>query len=458
MPRAVSTERGADRDDPHSPLEGPSAQGSGNTVRSAEVVQGRASRAAAAAAIEAHVAVLQGKPLRAATSEALARHEKLGGKERRFVAWSVRELSRHLRWLDSSMRAHGWAPSKLSLPEDQALLRFALWRRERCGASADRVMVEVALPGPVRPRTLPDAVLRQELNRVVVIEIGGSPLDRLAALHSFPTWLAEAIERSAPEGSLEAVLCALNREPGLSFRARPPGTRGVLLAELTAAGIRVLPCDEAPDALRLEDAGRSVFESRWVKEGRLQVMDLGSQMLGEFCGARAGQVAVDLCAGAGGKTLLLADAVGPNGRVYACDRSQGRLKDAKARASELKLRHVSFPIEPRLDLADIVLIDAPCSGTGTFAREPDQKWKLSKDKVAELQKTQLEILEKVAPKVRAGAAIVYGTCSVLRDEDETVVERFLAKHPTFSLDGAPLRVWPHRLDGGGFFGARLVKR
>ena len=76
--------------------------------------------------------------------------------------------------------------------------------------------------------------------------------------------------------------------------------------------------------------------------------------------------------------------------------------------------------------------------------------------IAELQKTQLEILEKVAPKLKAGGVIVYGTCSVLRDEDETVVERFLSKHPAFSLGGAPLRVWPHRLDGGGFFGARLV--
>ncbi len=420
-------------------------------------VVGRPSRAAAAAALKAHVAVLGGEPLRAAIGAELDAAEKLGGKERRFVAFAARELSRHQRRLDLTARALGRPPSSLQLTEDQALLRYALWRRHLTHASADRVLVELALPGPLRPRSLPDAVLAAELAKDVSLDFGPTPLEQAANYHSFPTWLAQAIERAAPKGELAAVLEALNREPFLTLRARPPGTREELLAALRADGHEVAPCAQAPDALRVTDERRAVFETRWMKEGRLQVMDLGSQLLAALCRAQPGQIVVDACAGAGGKTIFLADAVGPTGRVYACDAKPQRLKEARARAHALKLRHVSFPHEPRLDLADIVLVDAPCSGVGTLSREPDQKWKLSPKKVEDFARTQRQILDGIAPKVKPGCVVVYGTCSLLGEEDEDVVAGFLAAHPDFAPDGEALRVWPHRLDGGGFFGARLKK-
>ncbi len=421
-------------------------------------VVGKPTRAAVSAAIKAHVAVIKGKPLRAAISEQLFENEKLGGKERRFVAFASRELSRHLRRVDLSAKAHGWPPSKLSLPEDLAILRFALWRKELTHASAARTSLELALPGPIRPRSLPDAVLAKILGQEVTLELGKTPVDRAANIHSFPTWLAEAISASAPQGQLEPILEALNREPFMTFRVRPPGSRDQLLEAANAEGFALVPCADAPDAVQVSDERRAIFDSRWVKEGRLQVMDLGSQQLAALCRPTEGQTVVDYCAGAGGKTIYLADAVGPKGRVYAWDNNPKRLKEGKQRVGEAKLRHVSFPNEPRLDLADLVLVDAPCSGTGTLGREPDQKWKLSKDAVVEFTKTQRQILDQVSAKMKAGAVLVYGTCSVLRDEDEAVVEGFLAQHPEFSLDGPMLRVWPHQIDGGGFFGARLIKR
>lgn len=421
-------------------------------------IVGRASRAGVTAVIEAHLLVGKGKPMRAAITETLGKHPKLGGNDRRFVAFAVRELSRHLRRIDLAGRARGRPPSSLKLNEDQAIMRYALWRREITGASAEAVMTEVALPGPVRPRSVADAVLREALVNDVPLDFGDDPLEAAAARHSFPTWLAKAIAAAAPPGELDAVLGALNREPFVTFRVLPPGTRDALLAELLQAGFPVRACPEVADALQLTDEGRQIFESRWMKEGRLLVMDLGSQLLAELCRAAPGQTVVDYCAGAGGKTIVLATAVGPTGRVYAHDTSARRLEEAKARTAQLKLRHVSFPKVPRLDLADLALIDAPCSGTGTLAREPDQKWRLTQEKIAAFQATQLELLATVAAALKPGATIVYGTCSVLRDENEAVVERFLAGHPGFQLDGPPLRVWPHRIDGGGFFGARLVKR
>lgn len=419
-------------------------------------IVGIASRKAATAVLTAHVAVIKGTPMRRAIGEALAGGGNLGGKERRFIAFATRELSRHLRRLNLSAAARGYATSKLSLAEDQAIFRYAIWRRDICGAGVEKIMTEVALPGPIRPRGIPDQVIRAELERAVEIDFGATPLDQAANRHSFPTWLAERIAAIAPEGELDQVLEALNREPTLTLRARPVGTRDALVAELSAKKYEVEACTELPDALRVTDGSRAIFESRWMKEGRLQVMDLGSQLLAAFCKAQPGQTVVDYCAGAGGKTLVLADAVTTTGRVFAWDHSEKRLKEARNRVGELKLRHVSFPSPPRIDLADLVLIDAPCSGTGTLGREPDQKWKLSAKQIDELTVTQLGILRDVSKHLKRGGVIVYGTCSVLRDENEGVVERFVAAQPEFKVDEV-LRVWPHRLEGGGFFGARLIK-
>lgn len=419
-------------------------------------IVGIASRKAATAVLKAHVAVLKGTPMRRAISEALHEGGNLGGKERRFIAFGTRELSRHLRYLNLAASARAYPMSKLNLPEDQAVFRYALWRRFVCKAGVEKIMTEVQLPGPIRPRGIPDSVVRNEISRDVELDLGSTPIDRAANLHSFPTWLAEKIAAIAPEGELEAILEALNREPALTLRVRPLGSRDQLVSDLLAQKIPAEPCAEVPDALRISDGSRAVFDSRYMKEGRLQVMDLGSQMLAAFCEAKPGQTIVDYCAGAGGKTLVLADAVTNTGRVFAWDLSEKRLKEARTRVGELKLRHVSFPSPPRIDLADLVLIDAPCSGTGTLGREPDQKWKLTAKQIAELTVTQLGILNDVAKRLKPGATIVYGTCSVLREENEGVVEAFLKDHPEFKGAGQ-LRVWPHRLEGGGFFGARLVK-
>lgn len=418
-------------------------------------VQGRPSRPAAATAIKAHQAALEGRPLRAAISEALANEPKLGGKERRFAAWAARELSRHQRFIDLLAKTHGHAPSGFKLEGDVAILRYTLWRRHLTHASAERTLFEVALPGPLRPRSIPDALLAQVCD-VLEPQLPPDPLERSATVHSFPQWLAAAIARSAPSGEADAVLASLNRDPVIWLRARPPGTRDDVLSKLKAEGIEVQP-GPAPDSIRLTDEGRSIFESKPMKSRRLQVMDLGSQLLANLCAPRVGATVIDWCAGAGGKSFALADLVGPTGKVIATDLKRARLEEARRRGRELGVKNVSFPSSVRLADADVVLIDAPCSGSGTLGREPDQKWKLQWKKVEELVATQKRILDEVAAGVREGGVIVYGTCSVLTEENEAVIDAFLKSHPGWQLDSEPLRVWPHRIDGGGFFGARLTK-
>ncbi|HEY0882370.1 MAG TPA: RsmB/NOP family class I SAM-dependent RNA methyltransferase, partial [Archangium sp.] len=179
-------------------------------------IVGIASRKAATAVLKAHVAVIKGTPMRRAIGEALDEGGNLGGKERRFIAFATRELSRHLRLLNLHATTRGYGTSRLNLPEDQAVLRYALWRREVCKAGVEKIMTEVQLPGPIRPRGIPDQVVRAELERTVELDFGKTPLDQAATRHSFPTWLAEKIAAVAPPGELEAVLEALNREPTLT--------------------------------------------------------------------------------------------------------------------------------------------------------------------------------------------------------------------------------------------------
>jgi 16S rRNA (cytosine967-C5)-methyltransferase len=227
------------------------------------------------------------------------------------------------------------------------------------------------------------------------------------------------------------------------------------------------PLAQQPDALRVTDAGNQIFETKVMKSGRLQVMDLGSQLIAALCAPTAASTVADVCAGAGGKTLMLAD---HSKQVFAGDISKRRLQDARDRAKELRIRNVSFPAELPLSEVDVALVDAPCSGIGTLSREPDQKWKLNPKAVAEFSRKQAAILDQTASKLKTGAVLVYATCSLLKEEDEAIVEAFLKAHEDFALEPAErfvpkeatangyLLSLPHRIAGGGFFAARLTRR
>lgn len=433
---------------------------------------GRPSRKAAQAVVSAHFKVLGGQGLKPALKEVLAAHAQLGGQERRFVALAVRELSRHRRLLDALARFVGHPPGKWVRAEDQAIARYTLWRTHLGHGGAERALVEMRLPGPIRPRTVSDATL-EAIARAPIegFAAEGDAVERAATLRSFPNWLARRLAAQVPEEEIDALLAALNREPDLILRARPPG-RDEVMAQLLADQLEVAPLPLLPDALWQRGAGARIFESAAMKAGRLQVQDLGSQLICALCepaGGFAGARILDLCAGAGGKTLTLADRVGPKGQVLAADASRRRLDDARLRAKKLGVHNVGFPKEPALGGCDVILIDAPCSGVGSFAREPDLKWKTTEASVAKVVATQRTLLEKAVQGARPGARIVYATCSLLREENESQIDWLREAHPEIEVEdatswlpaevceGGCLRVWPHRVPGGGFFAARLRK-
>jgi 16S rRNA (cytosine967-C5)-methyltransferase len=185
----------------------------------------------------------------------------------------------------------------------------------------------------------------------------------------------------------------------------------------------------------------------------VEIQDEGSQLVAAVTGARPGMRVVDWCAGAGGKTLALAAMMGNRGQIVACDVSASRLEGAVRRLRRAGVNNVErHLVEPgdkwarrRAGAFDRVLIDAPCTGTGTCRRNPDARHRLTEQDLLELTRKQFSILETAQALVRPGGRLVYATCSLLPEENEGQVSEFLNRHPEFSL--VPLsRAWPFEGD------------
>jgi 16S rRNA (cytosine967-C5)-methyltransferase len=256
-------------------------------------------------------------------------------------------------------------------------------------------------------------------------------------------------------------------------------TREEALAALTAEGLDATPTPLSPWGLRIEGR-RQVTTGAAFRAGLVEIQDEGSQLVAALTGARPGMRVADWCAGAGGKTLALAMMMQNRGQVLACDVSAARLEGAVRRLRRAGVhnaeRHLVEPgdkwAKRRAGSFDRVLVDAPCTGTGTWRRNPDARLRLTEADLAELLPKQAAILDQAAPLVRSGGRLVYATCSLLSEENEAQVTAFLARHPGFALvplarawpGGAPpnlgdyLSLTPARHGTDGFFAAVLERR
>lgn len=296
-----------------------------------------------------------------------------------------------------------------------------------------------------------------------------------------PDWLYERLLAQYGAQEVQALADALNRPAPLDLRVNTLKLeRDVLLAQLAAAGIAATPGRWSPLCIRLQEkpalARHPLFEA-----GMFEVQDEGSQLLGLLLEARRGEVVVDFCAGAGGKTLLLGAQMRNTGRLYAFDVSEKRLANLKPRLARSGLSNVHpGRIEHERDMkikrlagkVDRVLVDAPCSGLGTLRRNPDLKWRQDETAVAELVVKQKAILASAARLLRPGGRLVYATCSLLTAENDQVVSDFLSEHKDFALQPASavlgrfgmvhaqdcLQLLPHQHDTDGFFAAILEKQ
>jgi 16S rRNA (cytosine967-C5)-methyltransferase len=289
-------------------------------------------------------------------------------------------------------------------------------------------------------RQLDPALLEGEREWLEAIRRGEDPVMTPAEQADLPDWLVERLlQRITPE-ALQVLARSLNSPAPLDLRVNAvKAERTAVIALLAADGIVAEACRYAPLGLRLK--GKPALQKHPAfLDGSLEVQDEGSQLLSYLLAPRRGEMVVDFCAGAGGKTLALGALMRSTGRLYALDVSDKRLAKLKPRAARAGLSNVhpicivsenDIRVKRLAGKADRVLVDAPCSGLGTLRRNPDLKWRQSPQSVAELTVKQAAILAAAARLVRPGGRLVYATCSILVEENEGIVDAFLAAHPEF---------------------------
>ena len=256
-----------------------------------------------------------------------------------------------------------------------------------------------------------------------------------------PDWLAEKLKPLYGEAFL-AEADALNAPAPMDLRvALGRVSRDQALKALKKEGIETTPTALSPMGLRVA-AHTDIGRTQTFRKGFVEVQDEGSQLLSLLVGAKANMRVLDYCAGAGGKTLAIADRMGltdgaSKGELIATDIEAERLKrmDQRLKRAKLtdKVQRIALDGSEQLGQFDRVLVDAPCSGSGTWRRHPEQKKRLTEDRLAELMGLQDEVLNNAAAHTAPGGRLIYATCSLLKEENEDRVNAFLESHPTFQI-------------------------
>jgi 16S rRNA (cytosine967-C5)-methyltransferase len=403
------------------------------------------------------------RPADAVLASFFRAHPKLGQHDRGFVAETVYALLRRKRLVELAVAESG---------------------RARPDARALALAASVRVRG-LNVRELAGALRVGEaewLERVKGATRG--PL-ALGVESDLPDWLVARLAPVLGEGELLRLAAALNQPAPLDLRVNTlRAERDRVAAELAADGIAATPTPYSPVGLRLRDKP-ALNRHPLFTTGAIEVQDEGSQLVCYLLGPRRGEMVVDFCAGAGGKSLAIGALMRSTGRVYAFDVSGKRLAQLRPRLARSGLSNV-YPHQigserdPRVKrLAgkiDRALVDAPCTGLGTLRRNPDLKWRQSEAALGELVAKQSAILDAAARLVKPGGRLLYVTCSILHEENDAIVAGFLAHHPEFTVvparpaleasrialppgepDDAFLRLRPDVHGTDAFFGALMER-
>ena len=297
-----------------------------------------------------------------------------------------------------------------------------------------------------------------------------------------PDWVIERLRAQMGDDEILALGRGMQQPAPLDLRVNTmKAPREAVLERLAFDELEAVPGRYSPTSVRLTEKP-ALNKHPMFLDGAVEVQDEGSQLLGMLVEPRRGEMVVDFCAGAGGKTLQLGAAMNSQGRLYAFDISDARLTNLAPRLKRSGLSNV-FPqrianendakVKRLRGKIDRVLVDAPCTGLGTLRRNPDLKSRQTEEGLAELNAKQRSILDAAASLLKPGGRLVYGTCSLLREENEAIVEAFLAAHPDFHVvpakevldrigvklpdTGPYMRLYPHIHHTDGFFAAVLER-
>ncbi|MDE8344777.1 MAG: RsmB/NOP family class I SAM-dependent RNA methyltransferase [Acidocella sp.] len=408
------------------------------------------------AAIEA-----DGRPADATANHFFRTRRFIGAGDRREVStlvWGCLRARRHL----------GWWLQHFGAPETPRLL-LAL-QAMFSGMTLNKISMAFTAgrygPPPLTPE-----------ESVILEKFAGHTLEHPnmpdAVKFEVPDWILPRL--AAQFGpALAAEMAALGQPAPLDLRINAlKTTREAAIAALAREGLSAMPTPYSPWGLRL--AGRqSITQGSAFRDGLVEIQDEGSQLVAMLVDAKPGMRVADYCAGAGGKTLAIAMSMENKGQIIACDVSAPRLEGAIKRLRRAGVHNAqSHLLEPgdkwskrQAGKFDRVLVDAPCTGTGTWRRNPDARLRLTEVDLAELRAKQAMILDQAQKLTKPGGKLVYATCSLLNDENEAQMESFLSRYPEFTpvpmtapaaLSGTYLRLSPRAHGTDGFFAAVLVR-
>lgn len=321
----------------------------------------------------------------------------------------------------------------------------------------------------------------RNLDNLQYPDLAKDPVAHISVVYSHPQWM---VKRWLDQFGVEATiqLCHTNNQPAaLTARVNTLKISRVdLIKKLQVQGINAQPTLWSADGLVLQGLD-SLHSLDLFQQGFFQIQDESSMLVAPVVHPQPNQLVVDASAAPGGKTTHLAQLMQNQGKIYACDLHPHKLELIKENCQRLGIDIVeTFALDSTKPPAEWtgqaqgVLVDAPCSGLGVLRRRPDARWRKAADDLVEIQHLQLAILEAAAKLVQAGGVLVYSTCTITTEENQEVVQAFLAKHPEFLLDtlapylpeGFPLeqpqagwvQILPHLHDMDGFFIARMVKK
>lgn len=395
------------------------------------------------------------RPADALTSAYFRSRRFIGSKDRQSIITRLYRL----------MRAHyrlSWWVRKANLEVTARSLTIAglIIDREHTAKS-----IGMAFSGE---RYAPEELRRGEMMMAEMLE--GKPLMPAEMPETVrcecPDWAEASLRKALGERFEEELTAMLDAAP-LDVRVNTvKGNRDDVLGQLRQEGFEAQAGQHAPNAIRLFGRPHIVQHPLFLG-GVIEIQDEGSQMVAEVAAARPGEQVVDFCAGAGGKTLALAAGMANKGRVVAMDVLGGRLERAKERFRRAGLHNIETRalsserdkyVKRHQDHFDLVLVDAPCSGTGTWRRDPDKRWRQLGPGLETLLPLQKSILESACRMVKPGGRLVYATCSLLPDENEDQIAAFLSSHPQFSRRGEDLKMTPARHNTDGFYAAVLMRQ
>ncbi len=407
-------------------------------------------------------------------------HKYLGSHDRRFIAETIYGTLRNLRKCEYSLASLTDRIDTGLLQDDKIFLLLVAYL---CMERRTKDLTPEVVSSKLKSARLKEkaSVILSGLTAPLQVTVD-SAIQRIGIEQSFPDWMVLKFVEYYGESEAEKICISLNEQAPITLRVNTlKSTVEQCQDKLRNEGIETTRTPYSPVGLNLSKR-TNVFSLAAFKEGYFEVQDEGSQLLTLIIDPKPNVKLLDACAGAGGKTLAFAALMKNRGEIYAVDIHGFRLEELRKRTKRAGVQNVRVQeIQTLEDLAeryagffDIVLVDAPCSGLGTIRRNPGMKWLVTGQTVREVSEKQISILHSSAPLVKLGGKLIYATCTLLREENENVVEGFLPAHPDFRISDASgsaerwsiagaaagkyIKLLPHLHGTDGFFCAVLEKQ